>query len=83
MAAAQRYLSLRVRVPDRPGSLAALLRELAAVSANVLSVEHERTTAQLDLGDVEIAVVLETRGPDHAQEVVAALGRAGYTVAGG
>ncbi|MCW2584382.1 MAG: L-threonine ammonia-lyase [Klenkia sp.] len=82
MAAAQRYLSLRVRVPDRPGSLAALLRELAAVSANVLSVEHERTTAQLDLGDVEIAVVLETRGPDHAQEVVAALGRAGYTVAG-
>ncbi len=44
MAAGGRYLSLRVRVPDRPGSLAGLLRELAAVSANVLSVEHERTT---------------------------------------
>ena len=81
MAAAQRYLSLRVRVPDRPGSLAGLLRELAAVSANVLSVEHERTTAQLDLGEVEIAVVLETRGPDHAREVQAALTRVGYAVA--
>ncbi|SDF50792.1 threonine ammonia-lyase [Klenkia brasiliensis] len=80
MSAAGRYLSLRVRVPDRPGSLAGLLRELAAVSANVLSVEHERTTAQLDLGEVEIAVVLETRGPDHAQEVQAALVRVGYAV---
>jgi threonine dehydratase len=83
MAAAGRYQSLRVRVPDRPGSLAGLLRELAAVSANVLSVEHERTTAQLDLGEVEIAVVLETRGPDHAREVVAALQRVGYAVSDG
>ncbi|SDN60492.1 L-threonine ammonia-lyase [Klenkia soli] len=83
MAAAGRYLSLRVRVPDRPGSLAGLLRELAAVSANVLSVEHERTTAQLDLGEVEIAVVLETRGPDHAREVQAALVRVGYAVSEG
>lgn len=83
MAAGGRYLSLRVRVPDRPGSLAGLLRELAAVSANVLSVEHERTTAQLDLGEVEIAVVLETRGPDHAREVVGALERVGYAVTSG
>ena len=83
MAAAGRYQSLRVRVPDRPGSLAGLLRELAAGSANVLSVEHERTTAQLDLGEVEIAVVLETRGPDHAHEVVAALERVGYAVSDG
>ncbi|MCO7221032.1 threonine ammonia-lyase [Klenkia sp. PcliD-1-E] len=83
MSAAGRYLSLRVRVPDRPGSLAGLLRELAAVSANVLSVEHERTTAQLDLGEVEIAVVLETRGPDHAREVVGALEREGYAVTSG
>ena len=43
MAAAGRYLSLRLRVPDRPGSLAAVLAELAAVGANVLEVEHERT----------------------------------------
>ncbi|GAB3356295.1 threonine ammonia-lyase [Modestobacter lapidis] len=80
MAAAGRYLSLRVRVPDRPGSLAALLAELAGLAANVLSVEHERTTAQLDLGEVEIAVHVETRGPDHAAHVLSALGTAGYAV---
>jgi threonine dehydratase len=80
MAAGGRYLSLRVTVPDRPGSLAGLLAELAAVGANVLEVEHERTGAGLHVGEVEIFVVLETRGPDHATEVTAALSRAGYTV---
>jgi threonine dehydratase len=83
MAAAGRYLSLRVRVADRPGSLAALLAELARLSANVLSVEHERTQARLDLGEVEVGVVLETRGPDHAGDVVDALTRAGYAVRSG
>ncbi|WP_448625416.1 threonine ammonia-lyase [Geodermatophilus sp. URMC 64] len=78
MAAAGRYLSLRLRVPDRPGSLAAVLSELAAVGANVLEVEHERTGARLHVGEVEVFVVLETRGPDHAAEVTAALVRAGY-----
>ena len=80
LAAAGRYLSLRLRVPDRPGSLAAVLAELAAVGANVLEVEHERTESQLHIGEVEVFVVVETRGPDHAAEVRAALTRAGYAV---
>jgi threonine dehydratase len=80
MAAAGRYLALRVRVPDRPGSLAGLLAELAGLAANVLSVEHERTTAHLDPGEVEVGVHLETRGPDHAADVLGALAAAGYTV---
>jgi threonine dehydratase len=83
MAAAGRYLSLRLRVPDRPGSLAGVLAELAAVGANVLEVEHERTATRLDVGEVEVFVVLETRGPEHAEEVTAALALAGYAVTHG
>ncbi|MBM7807407.1 threonine dehydratase [Geodermatophilus bullaregiensis] len=83
MAAAGRYLRLRLRVPDRPGSLAAVLTALADVGANVLEVEHERTATRLGLGEVEVFVVLETRGPTHADEVLAALGRAGYEVTAG
>jgi threonine dehydratase len=83
MAAAGRYLSLRLRVPDRPGSLAGVLAELAAVGANVLEVEHERTEARLHIGEVEIFVVVETRGPEHASEVTTALTTAGYRVTSG
>jgi threonine dehydratase len=80
MAAGGRYQSLRLRVPDRPGSLAAVLAELAAAGANVLEVSHERTSTRLHMGEVEVFVVLETRGPDHADDVVTTLERAGYTV---
>ncbi len=80
MAAAGRYLRLRLHVPDRPGSLAAVLSVLAGVGANVLEVEHERTATRLDLGQVEVFVVLETRGPDHARSVVGALEEAGFAV---
>ncbi|WP_448642536.1 threonine ammonia-lyase [Geodermatophilus sp. URMC 63] len=83
MAAAGRYLRLRLRVPDRPGSLAAVLAALADVGANVLEVEHERTATRLGLGEVEVFVVLETRGPAHAGEVLAALDHAGYEVTAG
>ncbi len=80
MVAAGRYLQFRVRVPDRPGSLARLLADLAAADANVLEVEHVRTTASLSVDEVEIAVQLETTGPEHCAEVLAALGRDGYRV---
>ncbi|WP_029430829.1 threonine ammonia-lyase [Blastococcus sp. URHD0036] len=80
MSAAGRYLSLRLRVPDRPGSLVAALGALAAGGANVLEVEHARTSPQLHVGEVEIAVVVETRGPDHADQLIAALRAVGYAV---
>lgn len=81
MAAAGRYLSLRVRVPDAPGGLARLLAELAAVDANVLEIVHERTGSTLSIEEVEIALQLETRGPDHCERVLAKLRESGYPVA--
>jgi threonine dehydratase len=78
MAAAGRYLHVRLRAPDRPGSLAAVLGLLAAAEANVLEVEHVRTGVRLSVDEVEIALRLETRGPDHITAVLAALRGAGY-----
>ena len=78
MAAAGRYLQFRLRVPDRPGSLAALLAVLADVDANVLEIEHVRTGAQLHVDEVEIALQLETKGHDHCEQVLATLREAGY-----
>jgi threonine dehydratase len=78
MIAAGRYLSFHLRIPDRPGSLARLLAELAASGANVLDVEHSRTGPKLHLDEVEVALQLETRGQQHCEEVLARLRAAGY-----
>jgi threonine dehydratase len=80
LAAAGRYLYFRVRIPDVPGGLARLLNELASVQANVLDVVHERTSARLHLDEVEVQLQVETRGPDHAERVLAHVRGSGYTV---
>ncbi|MCH0541811.1 threonine ammonia-lyase [Streptomyces sp. MUM 203J] len=80
MAAAGRYLTLRLRLPDRPGALANLLGVLTVVDANVLDVSHVRTDPRLGLTEVEVELHLETKGPDHCREVGSALHEAGYTV---
>src|SRR6478672_9194944 len=78
MSAAGRYLQFRLRVPDRPGSLAALLADLAAVDANVLEIEHVRMGATLHVDEVEIALQLETKGQSHCEEVLRTLRGKGY-----
>ncbi|MGW1071467.1 threonine ammonia-lyase [Streptomyces sp. NPDC002537] len=80
MAAAGRYLSLRLRLTDRPGALAALLEVLSAVDANILDVRHVRTDPRLGLAEAEVELQLETKGPEHCAEVGAALREAGYLV---
>ena len=48
---------------------------------NVLSVEHHRSGVALPLDRVEVLVTVETRDPQHRDEVVAGLRAAGYDVA--
>jgi threonine dehydratase len=78
MSAAGRYLQFRLRVPDRPGSLAKLLQVLAEADANVIEVEHVRTGVQLHVDEVEIGLQLETKGREHSEAVLATLRAAGY-----
>jgi threonine dehydratase len=80
LAAAGRYLSFRMRIPDRPGALATLLAELAAVDANVLDVVHERTGSRLHVDEVAVALQVETRGAEHCEAVLARLRSHGYSV---
>ncbi|HET8970360.1 MAG TPA: threonine ammonia-lyase, partial [Candidatus Nanopelagicales bacterium] len=78
LAAAGRYASLRLKIADRPGSLARLLRELADADANVVEVEHARIDPRLSVDEVEVEVQVETKGREHLDEVLARLARSGY-----
>ncbi len=81
LAAAGRFLRFTVRCPDRPGQLAALLTQIAEHRANVVDVEHQRHDPRLQLGEVEVALSVETRGAGHSDELLSALRGAGYEVA--
>ncbi|WP_274032721.1 threonine ammonia-lyase [Streptomyces sp. MMBL 11-1] len=82
MSAAGRYLSLRLRLTDRPGALAALLAALTVADANVLDISHVRTDPRLGLTEAEVDLHLETKGPQHCAEVEAALRAEGFRVMG-
>ena len=78
LSAAGRYLLLRLVIDDRPGGLAAVLSAVATTRANVLEVAHHRAGTDLGLSEVEVLLTLETRSPEHRDEVIAALRAAGY-----
>ncbi|RJL33324.1 threonine ammonia-lyase [Bailinhaonella thermotolerans] len=80
LIAAGRYLAFRIRLPDRPGALAVLLDELADMGANVQDIVHERMAARLHLDEAEVLLQLETRGPEHCDDVLGRLRAAGYTL---
>jgi threonine dehydratase len=80
LAAAGRYLRLTIRCGDRPGQLAQLLVLIGERGANVVDVAHRRHDPELNLGEVEIDLSVETRGEAHADELIDALRAAGNQV---
>jgi threonine dehydratase len=73
-----RRVRIFTRVPDRPGGLAELLNLIARARANLVSLEHVREAVPLHVRETGVELMLETRGPAHTAEVLAALQRAGY-----
>lgn len=78
LAAAGRYLTVRMMLLDRPGELATISRVIAENDANVTRVDHTRIGGALSMGDVAITIDLETKGAQHSQWVLQALRDVGY-----
>jgi len=75
-----RRVRVFTRVPDRPGGLAELLNFVADARANLLTIEHVREAVALRVRETGVELTLETRGPGHTEELLAALRAAGYEV---
>ena len=80
LSAAGRYLRLRIILHDHPGALAGVTAAVARLGLNVLDVEHHRSGVALGVDEVEVAFTLETRDPEHREEVVASIRSLGYRV---
>ena len=78
LAADRRYLKVVIPLPDRPGQLARIAEIIAGANANVVEVLHTRHGTGLQITEVAIEIHMETRGPEHAEMVLARLREQGY-----
>lgn len=77
---AGRFLVMRTRIGDQPGSLIKLLQLVAEERGNVVSVEHHREGMALPLGQTEVELTLGMRDEEHCADLVAALAARDYAV---
>ncbi|MCG2594507.1 threonine ammonia-lyase [Ramlibacter sp. XY19] len=75
---AGRLTRVRVCARDVPGSLARITAVVGEAGANIDEVHHQRHFTLLAAQNVEIELVLQTRGRDHIQSVLEALRAAGF-----
>lgn len=78
MLAEGRYLKLRLEMIDMPGALARFAQILSELKANIFQVSHDRHKSSLPLGEAEVILDLETRGPSHIDEILMRLEDEGY-----
>jgi len=75
-----RLIRLQVAIRDVPGSLWNLLGIIAAEKANILHIFHDRLAVDNPIGVSRVNLNLETRGPDHAGDILKRLIDSGYDV---
>jgi threonine dehydratase len=74
-----RRLRIFTKIPDEPGSLAALLTKLGDGGANLIDVDHVREGVGLSVSETGVELVMETRGAEHAARLLEMLQEMGYS----
>ena len=73
MVRSGRLARIKVSARDVPGVLARITATVAGAGANIEEVHHQRAFTLLAAQNVEIELVLQTRGQAHVQQVLALL----------
>jgi len=68
-----RKMALRVTLIDKPGALMKLTDCLKLASANIVKIDYDRFSTELDYGDANITITLETKGVEHQEQIRAVL----------
>lgn len=73
LVASDRYVTISVMLPDRPGQLVKTAEAIASVQGNVVEVLHTRHGDNFDISEVELRLSVETTGKEHVARVLKAL----------
>ena len=80
LVATGRYLRFRTILKDQPGALVELGTIIADNRANITAFHHDRTSRDVAMNDARVELEVETRGPEHVDELLSSLRSAGYEV---
>jgi len=80
MAVDGRIARLRIDISDEPGMLAAISTTIGKCGGNIVEIYHQRLFYDVPAKLAKIDAVIETRGPDHVDEIIAALRTAHFQV---
>jgi threonine dehydratase len=80
MAVDGRIARLRIDISDEPGMLAAISTTIGKCGGNIVEIYHQRLFYDVPAKLAKIDAVVETRGPDHVDEIIAALRAAHFQV---
>ena len=80
MASDGRIARLRIDISDEPGMLAAITTSIGRCGGNIVEIYHQRLFYDVPAKLAKIDAVIETRGPDHVDEIIADLRAADFTV---
>jgi threonine dehydratase len=75
-----RYVKIRTVLEDRPGALDDLIDVISGQQANIYGIQHDRTSRDIGMNAAEVELDLETRGPEHVDELLSALRDGGFDV---
>jgi len=73
-----RKMNLIVKLMDKPGSLTRLTEIFKECSANIVQIDYDRDSVQLEFGEAQITISLETKGEEHQKLIGEKLKQNGY-----
>ena len=80
MARDGRLVRIRIDINDEPGMLASIAEAIGGCKGNIVEIFHQRMFFDVPAKKAKIDAMVETRGGDHIDEILAALRERGFEV---
>lgn len=73
-----RLVRLRVEISDVPGALSDLTEIIGELDSNIIDIQHQRAFGASSVRATMVELVLQMRGEEQVEQVLASLRKAGY-----
>lgn len=75
-----RQMKFSILLSDKPGSLEQFAHVMSENNANIISVQYDRMSAELQLSETILHIACEVSGFEHGKRVLSELEKSGYNI---